>query len=297
MDIQTVPLPVKRQAAGDVVPYSYSMHFAGMNFKSLMADPAKVLRFTTSVRERVSLAVNLPLGNVQVRGRGRAGGARGKGWGRRRRARRLAGRVGLLRPSARHTKRPLTNLPHPQIPLSPPFPPPKVTNLTEGSVIATVVLQTPSTWSATQVRYLGMAAAGVSAAQQRGFTPNLRPRPGRAPRCGLRSPIGAIPPTPLPHPRHFSRPQPRSQVNDAAATLAAPSDVFDAAFQKEWDITGVTVTLKSELPPRPTGLTKEATIGVGVGVGVGGALAIGGVAAYIVARKRRAAVEPRDRMV
>jgi hypothetical protein len=111
-----------------------------------------------------------------------------------------------------------------------------VVNITEGSVVADVVIQTPADWSPTR-------------------------------------------------------------VNDAAATLSDPAAVFDAAFLNEWDITGVTVTVLSELPPRASGLSKEATIGVGVGAGVGGALAIGGVAAFVIARKRRATVEPRDRMV
>jgi len=87
------------------------------------------------------------------------------------------------------------------------------------------------------------------------------------------------------------------QVNQAAATLADPTAVFDAAFLQQWDITGVTVTLLSELPPVKKGLSKEAQIGIGVGVGVGGLALVGGAVGVAMARKRRSAVEPRDRMV
>jgi len=49
-----------------VVPYKYKMHFAGMNYGALVSDAAKVLRFTQGIKLRVSLAVDLPIGNIQV---------------------------------------------------------------------------------------------------------------------------------------------------------------------------------------------------------------------------------------
>lgn len=105
-------------------------------------------------------------------------------------------------------------------------------NLTEGSVIADVVLQTPATW-----------------------TPD--------------------------------------QVIAAANTLAAPADVFDATFLRDWDISAVTVTRQTELPA-PTGLSSTAKLGIGVGVGVGGGALLGAGIGIALARKRRSAVEPRD---
>jgi hypothetical protein len=74
MDEKTLPMTVKRQAASEVVPYSYKMHFGGMNYRALISDDAKLQRFTTNVRERVSLAVDLAVGNIQV-------GMRRLGWG------------------------------------------------------------------------------------------------------------------------------------------------------------------------------------------------------------------------
>lgn len=62
-------ITVKRQAADEVKPYAYKMHFDGMSYAALMADAAKAQRFVEGVRSRVSLAVNLPIGNIQVRGR------------------------------------------------------------------------------------------------------------------------------------------------------------------------------------------------------------------------------------
>ncbi|GBF97747.1 hypothetical protein Rsub_10911 [Raphidocelis subcapitata] len=91
IDEQYTNITVKRQAADDVKPYAYKMRFEGMTYGALVADAAKMLRFVEGVRGRVSLAVGLPVGHVQV------------------------------------------------------------VNITEGSVIADVVLQTPSTWTPEQV--------------------------------------------------------------------------------------------------------------------------------------------------
>jgi hypothetical protein len=43
------------------------MHFEGMSYAQLIADPAKTAKFKLDVRTRVSRAVDLPLGNVEVR--------------------------------------------------------------------------------------------------------------------------------------------------------------------------------------------------------------------------------------
>lgn len=88
-----------------------------------------------------------------------------------------------------------------------------------------------------------------------------------------------------------------AQVNQAANILTAnPESVFDAAFLDEFGITSVTVVSVTPLPKSNT-LSKNAQIGIGVGVGVGGLALVGGGVALAMSRKRRAAVEPRDRMV
>ncbi|KAI8475431.1 MAG: hypothetical protein J3K34DRAFT_464936 [Monoraphidium minutum] len=87
-----------------------------------------------------------------------------------------------------------------------------------------------------------------------------------------------------------------AQVNTAANIMAEPEAIFDPAFLDAYGITGVTVTVVSELPPVPGGLSDSAKIGVGVGVGIGGAAVIGGLVGVGLARKRRMAVEPRDRL-
>ena len=66
-DLAYENITVKTEAAGAVVPYEYSMHFSGMNYADLIADPVKTLQFKQGIRQRVSLAVGLPFGNVEVR--------------------------------------------------------------------------------------------------------------------------------------------------------------------------------------------------------------------------------------
>lgn len=48
------------------MPYSYSMHFAGMDYDQLIADAAKTLKFKMDVRTRVSRGVGLDIGLVEV---------------------------------------------------------------------------------------------------------------------------------------------------------------------------------------------------------------------------------------
>lgn len=87
-------------------------------------------------------------------------------------------------------------------------------------------------------------------------------------------------------------------IATAANTLTANvATVFNAAFLEAWGIEGVSVTVVSDLPPVPKKLSQAAQIGIGVGAGVGGLALVGGGVAVAMSRKRRAAVEPRDRMV
>lgn len=62
-------LTVALAEEGSVVPYTYSMRFAGMDYDALIADVPKMQLFKMNVRSRVALAIGLPIGNVEVHAR------------------------------------------------------------------------------------------------------------------------------------------------------------------------------------------------------------------------------------
>ena len=48
------------------MPFTYSMHFGGMDYASLMADSATREKFELDIRSRVALAAELDIGLVEV---------------------------------------------------------------------------------------------------------------------------------------------------------------------------------------------------------------------------------------
>jgi hypothetical protein len=84
------------------------------------------------------------------------------------------------------------------------------------------------------------------------------------------------------------------QVNAAVTHLMSsnPASVFDASFMSTFNVSGVSVVLKTPLTSRPL-ISRKLALPLGIGIGVGGALTIT-VIVVIMIRRKRMLVEPRN---